>query len=201
MCDDLTAHDADAALAARGLTRRDFAALSGAAALIGCTGASEPPLPPLGERSVSSPTSDGVADAFLVHPPQGAHPGILLWPDIAGLREAYRAMARRLAAAGYAVLVVNQYYRNAPAPVMASFAEWLDPAGQARLRPMIAALRVQNGAVRKLAGEHPLEHARVHWALKPQLGHAQLAHLGRHVPERLPRGEEELVALRGAGKG
>ena len=76
MCDDLTAHDADAALAARGLTRRDFAALSGAAALIGCTGASEPPLPPLGERSVSIPTSDGVADAFLVHPPQGAHPGM-----------------------------------------------------------------------------------------------------------------------------
>ena len=137
MCDDLTTHDA---LAARGLTRRDFAALSGAAALLGCTGAGEPPLPPLGERSVSIPTSDGLADGFLVHPPQGAHPGILLWPDIAGLREAYKAMARRLAAAGFAVLVVNQYYRNAPAPVMASFAEWLDPAGQARLRPMIAAL-------------------------------------------------------------
>lgn len=137
MCDDLTADDA---LAARGLTRRSFAALSGAAALIGCTGASEPPLPPLGEHSVSIPTQDGVADGFLVHPAQGKHPGILLWPDIAGLREAYKVMARRLAASGYTVLVVNQYYRNAPAPVMASFAEWLDPAGKAKLQPMIAAL-------------------------------------------------------------
>lgn len=140
MCDELTGKDALAALAARGLTRRGFAALGGAMALLGCTGAAEPPLPPLAEGMVRIPTGDGIADGFLVYPPQGAHPGILLWPDIAGLREAYKAMARRLAAAGYTVLVVNQYYRNAPAPVMASFAEWLDPAGQAKLKPMIAAL-------------------------------------------------------------
>jgi carboxymethylenebutenolidase len=145
MCDEFTELDADAALARRGLTRRAFAArgcygLAGAAALIGCTGASEPPLPPLGEKAVRITTPDGVADGFLVHPAKGRHPGILMWPDIAGLREAYKAMARRLAASGYTVLAVNQYYRNAPAPVLESFAGWLAPAGQAKVKPMIAAL-------------------------------------------------------------
>ena len=57
---------------------------------------------------------------------------MILWPDIAGLRDAYRTMATRLAQAGYAVLVVNQYYRSAPAPVLASFAEWRTDAGRAR---------------------------------------------------------------------
>jgi dienelactone hydrolase len=38
-----------------------------------------------------------------------------MWPDIAGMREAKKTMARRLAAEGYAVLVVNQYYHSASA--------------------------------------------------------------------------------------
>ena len=49
-------------------------------------------------------------------------------------------MATRLAGAGYAVLVVNPYYRSAPAPIFASFAEWRTEAGQAKLQPMRAAL-------------------------------------------------------------
>ena len=137
MCDEFTQQDDDAALTPQGLSRRAFAALGGAAALIGLTGAGDPPL---GERAVRIATPDGVADGFLVHPASGKHPGILMWPDIGGLREAYKAMARRLAASGYVVLVVNQYYRNAPAPVLASFAAWRTPEGQAKLQPMIAAL-------------------------------------------------------------
>jgi carboxymethylenebutenolidase len=49
-------------------------------------------------------------------------------------------MARRLAGAGYAVLVVNHYYRSAPAPIFASISEWRTPEGQAKLKPMLAAL-------------------------------------------------------------
>jgi carboxymethylenebutenolidase len=41
------------------------------------------------------------------------------------------------------VLVVNQYYRGAPAPVLTSFAQWRTPEGQAKLAPMIAALTSQ----------------------------------------------------------
>lgn len=138
MCDDFTAQGT------AGLTRRDFAAWGGGAAIIGMTGvradAAGHPDGGLIDTDVSIPTASGTADAYFVHPAHGTHPGIVMWPDIAGLRDAYKAMARRLADAGYAVLVVNQYYRNAHAPVMTSFAQWRTPEGQAKLAPMIAAL-------------------------------------------------------------
>lgn len=142
MCDDLTAHEEEAALARKGIGRRDFAALSAAAVIAACTaGDGEAKTKrALTERSVTFPTPDGTADGFFVHPAKGKHPAVLLWPDIAGLREAYQVMARRLAEAGYAVLVLNHYYRNAPAPIMKSMAEWRTPEGQERLKPMIAAI-------------------------------------------------------------
>ncbi|MDE2596557.1 MAG: dienelactone hydrolase family protein [Sphingomonadales bacterium] len=141
MCDEFTARDEEAALTARGLDRRQFAAISAAAVIAGCTGGeSQARGGKLTEAMVTVDTPDGKADAFFVHPASGRHPGVILWPDIAGLRDAYKTMARRLAAAGYAVLAVNQYYRSAPAPVLPSFAEWRTPEGQAKLRPMIAAI-------------------------------------------------------------
>lgn len=142
MCDDLTQPAEDEALARKGLSRRDFAALGTAAAIVACSGGDGEAKgsAALAERTVSVPTPDGTADAFLVHPAKGAHPGVVFWPDIAGLREAKKVMARRLAAQGYAVLVVNQYYRNAPAPLFASFAEWRTPEGQAKVGPLRAAL-------------------------------------------------------------
>lgn len=130
MCDDFTSRAHDEALARRGLTRRQFSALGVAAVLAGCTTHGQTGLP-LAEETVRITTQDGLADAFFVYPAKGAHPGVVLWPDIAGLREAFRIMARRLAGAGYAVLAVNQYYRSAPAPVMESFSEYLTDAGQA----------------------------------------------------------------------
>lgn len=137
MCDEFTEADA----VNLPLSRRHFAALGAGAALAGCAGTSVTGAGSgLTETMVEVPTSDGSADAFFVHPAKGRHPGVILWPDIAGLRDAKKAMARRLAAQGYAVLVVNQYYRSARAPVLASFAEWRSPEGQARLRPMIAAI-------------------------------------------------------------
>ena len=142
MCDDLTAHEEEAALARKGIGRRDFAALSAAAVIAACTaGDGEAKTKrALTERSVTFPTPDGTADGFFVHPAKGKHPAVLLWPDIAGLREAYQVMARRLAEAGYAVLVLNHYYRNAPAPIMKSMAEWRTPEGQEKLKPMIATI-------------------------------------------------------------
>jgi carboxymethylenebutenolidase len=86
-------------------------------------------------------------DAFFVHPAKGKHPGVILWPDIAGLRDAYKVMARRLAGQGYAVLVLNQYYRSAPAPIFKAISEWRTPEGQARLRPMIPLLN--SGAIER----------------------------------------------------
>jgi carboxymethylenebutenolidase len=141
MCDELTAQEDDAALAARGLSRREFAAIGAAGVLAACTGSeSEAKAKALSESMVTITTPNGSADAFFVHPARGKHPAVLLWPDIASLRGAYKAMARRLAGAGYAVLVVNHYYRSAPAPIFDSIAQWRTPEGQAKLKPMLAAL-------------------------------------------------------------
>ncbi len=41
---------------------------------------------------------------------------VLVWPDIFGLRPAFRQMGRRLAESGYAVLTPNPFYRTKHAP-------------------------------------------------------------------------------------
>lgn len=69
----------------------------------------------LAEDWVRVTTSDGMMDAFFVRPAKGRHPAILTWPDILSVRDAYQVMARRMAGQGHAVLVLNQYYRSAPA--------------------------------------------------------------------------------------
>lgn len=137
MCDEPTPEE----LAATAITRRRFGLVGGAAVLAawhgtGAAGAGATVV----ERAVTVTTPDGTADAVFYHPAKGKHPGIVMWPDIAGIRDANKAMARRLAAAGYAVLLVNQYYRSAKAPIMATLSEWRTPEGQAKLKPMIAAI-------------------------------------------------------------
>src|SRR5690349_2144955 len=69
------------------------------------------------ESEVSVKTPDGTADCYFVHPSTGTAPGVLVWPDIFGLRPAFRQMGKRLAESGYSVLVVNPFYRMKKAPV------------------------------------------------------------------------------------
>jgi carboxymethylenebutenolidase len=68
------------------------------------------------ESEVNVTTPDGTADCYFVHPASGAAPGVLVWPDIFGLRPAFRQMGKRLAESGYSVLVVNPFYRTKKAP-------------------------------------------------------------------------------------
>jgi carboxymethylenebutenolidase len=68
------------------------------------------------ETDVTVTTPDGSADCYFVHPASGAVPGVLVWPDIFGLRPAFRNMGKRLAESGYSVLVVNPFYRVKKAP-------------------------------------------------------------------------------------
>ncbi len=49
---------------------------------------------------------------FLAHPDVGAHPGVVMIHDVWGLADHTRALARRLAEAGYAVLAVDLYRRE-----------------------------------------------------------------------------------------
>ena len=138
MCDEISASAEEAALAERSLSRRQFAAMGAAVAIAAYAETAAAKGPALRESMVRVNTPDGYADACFVHPARGRHPGVILWPDIGGLRDAFKVMARRLAASGYAVLAMNQYYRSAPSPVLSSFAEWRTPEGRAKLAPMIA---------------------------------------------------------------
>jgi carboxymethylenebutenolidase len=68
------------------------------------------------DSEVSVTTPDGTADCYFVHPSSGTAPAVLVWPDIFGLRPAFRQMGKRLAESGYSVLVVNPFYRTKKAP-------------------------------------------------------------------------------------
>jgi carboxymethylenebutenolidase len=72
------------------------------------------------ETDVTVKTPDGEADCYFVHPASGKAPAVLVWPDIFGLRPAFRQMGKRLAESGYSVLVVNPFYRAQKAPTAAS---------------------------------------------------------------------------------
>ena len=68
------------------------------------------------EQDVTIKTPDGTCDAYFVHVATGTAPGVLIWPDIFGLRPSFRQMGKRLAESGYSVLVVNPFYRQQKAP-------------------------------------------------------------------------------------
>ena len=126
MCDDLTQEDNER-YAQGQLNRRQFVA--------GMVGASLAMYFPISanamsvtEASVNVTTPDGSADCYFVHPASGKHPAVILWPDILGLRPAFELMGKRLAQTGYAVLVVNPFYRSQKAPVVGEGASYADEA-------------------------------------------------------------------------
>ncbi|MCB1672405.1 MAG: dienelactone hydrolase family protein [Gammaproteobacteria bacterium] len=135
MCDEITQKDADEFSKRNGLTRRKFNKISATAAL----GAMLPPVAnagPVSERDVEITTPDGVADCYFVYPSMGQHAAVLVWPDILGLRPAFREMGKRLARSGYAVLVVNPFYRDAHSPVVELGASFSDPETRDLVMPM-----------------------------------------------------------------
>ena len=88
------------------------------------------------ESDVNVMTPDGTADCYFVHPASGTAPGVLVWPDIFGLRPALRQMGKRLAESGYSVLVVNPFYRVKKAPTAADGGKTPIP----QVRPLMEAL-------------------------------------------------------------
>ena len=115
MCDQDHFEDDRQEYEARGLvTRKQFGVMLGAGVAM--------MLPQVAnavavtESDVNVKTPDGTADCYFVHPASGTAPGVLVWPDIFGLRPAFRQMGKRLAESGYSVLVVNPFYRAKKAP-------------------------------------------------------------------------------------
>jgi carboxymethylenebutenolidase len=98
------------------------------------------------ESEVEIRTPDGTTDAYFVHPASGRHPGVLVWPDIFGLRPAFRKMGKRLAESGYSVLVVNPFYRTKKAPVAPEGASFQDPTTRAALMALAGTLNADTAA-------------------------------------------------------
>ncbi len=100
MCDERTHQESMEYLRRSGeLTRRQFSAISagaGLSMLLPRTADAQE----VAEANVEVMTPDGVADCYFVHPSSGAHPGVVIWPDIMSLRPAFRQMGRRLAESG-----------------------------------------------------------------------------------------------------
>ena len=121
------------------LGRRDFVALSVAAG-VGMASATSVAAKErtVVETDVEIKTPDGACDSAFFHPSEGSGPAILIWPDAFGLRPSMRAMARRLAAEGYAVLVPNPFYRISKAPFTdASNFNFQNPDDMAKIRPLM----------------------------------------------------------------
>ena len=135
MCDEQTQKDVEEFLSRSAVTRRQFGKLSAAAGLAIM-------LPPVANAQdatgtdVDVTTPDGVADCYFVHPSAGQHPAVIVWPDILGLRPTFRAMGERLAQSGYAVLVVNPFYRDARSPVVGDGASFGQPETRDIVLPM-----------------------------------------------------------------
>ena len=137
------------------VNRRQFAAmgaLTGAGALAACatTGAGTTQAG-LTETAVRFAAPGGFMDGVFIHPASGAHPAVILWPDIAGLRPAKLVMGRRLAEQGYAVLVANPYYRSVAGQQFADFDAWRTGGMFEAVRPWMAANTPANIAASAVA--------------------------------------------------
>ncbi|MGL3822505.1 dienelactone hydrolase family protein [Sphingopyxis sp. R3-92] len=131
MCDENTEAERDRA--GMPVARRSFTALAGAGVLAASLPAHAMAGKPVKGRDVTIKTADGTADAYFVAPATGKHPAVLIWPDIRGLRPAFRQMADRLAGEGYAVLCVNPFYRWEKSPVVTATSDFNDPPVRERL--------------------------------------------------------------------
>ncbi|MGE0593224.1 MAG: dienelactone hydrolase family protein [Vicinamibacterales bacterium] len=139
MCDQNHYDEDVKAYTARGaVTRRQFGALVGAGVVMMLPRVANAVT--VTESDVTVRTPDGTADCYFVRPETGTAPGVVIWPDIMGLRPAFRQMGKRLAESGYAVLVVNPFYRQRRSPVVQPGQTFQDPAVRDVLLPLAQSL-------------------------------------------------------------
>jgi carboxymethylenebutenolidase len=134
------------------LSRRDFVALTLGAGLAAAADNLVSAQAQVQVTNVDVKTPDGVCDSVFIHPASGSYPAVIIWPDAFGLRPAMVDMGKRLAADGYAVLVVNPYYRltKAPGIDMNGFS-FQNPADMAKLRPLMGSITAAGVAERDAA--------------------------------------------------
>jgi carboxymethylenebutenolidase len=112
------------------------------------------------EQTVEIPTKDGKTTTFIVHPERGGpHPLVLFFMDAPAIREELRDMARRIASAGYYVMLPNLYYRRGvleladlpPAPESEARARMFDLMGSINI-PLVME---DTDALLEFAGRDP----------------------------------------------
>jgi carboxymethylenebutenolidase len=128
------------------LSRRRFGALAIGAGMVSM----EPRVAgaaPVSDAQVQIRTPDGVCDAYFVHPASGKSPAVLVWPDIFGLRPAFKEMGKRLAESGYAVLVVNPFYRKQKAPTAPENPDFQNPDTRTKLFALAGSLTAEGTVI------------------------------------------------------
>jgi carboxymethylenebutenolidase len=138
MCDKDTLQDIEEFERRTKLTRRTFGAVAAGAGLAMLLPRAADAMDVTG-ADVNVTTPDGTADCYFVHPASGKHPSVLIWPDVFGLRPAFKQMGKRLAESGYSVLVVNPYYRKMKAPILPEGASFQDPKTREVVMPLMQA--------------------------------------------------------------
>jgi carboxymethylenebutenolidase len=129
----------------RDLPRRDFVAMSVAAAGFAAAGSAVGAASVV-ETDVEIKTPDGTCDAAFIHPAGGSHPGVLIWTDAFGLRPSMREMGKHLAAQGYSVLVPNPFYRVGKAPFWTDASTVNFQADRAKIMPLMASVNAPGNA-------------------------------------------------------
>ncbi|MBX7539559.1 dienelactone hydrolase family protein [Qipengyuania sphaerica] len=123
-----------------GMTRRSFGGAAMAAGAVACAPmdegtAASSEASSASMRAVSFTTDAGTLDGEFYTAGDTPRPGVIFWPDIAGIRPAKRQMASRLAEAGYAVLLANPYYRDVAGQQFEDFADFAGNGGWPKVTP------------------------------------------------------------------
>jgi carboxymethylenebutenolidase len=131
------------------ITRRDFVSATVAAGIVAATGGQLSGQAGVVESNVEIKTPDGTCDAAFIHPANGAHPAVIIWPDAFGLRPSMRDMAKRLVMeANYSVLVPNPFYRVGKGTFFADASKVDFAAERAKITPLMGSIGA-DGAVEK----------------------------------------------------
>jgi carboxymethylenebutenolidase len=96
--------------------------------------------PAMIEKKIEIAAADGVIDAILYAPDEDAHPGLLFYTDIFGIRPANQGMAQHIAGQGYTVLMPNVFYRYGKPPFTDAHFKWGEPDSMKIINGLFAAL-------------------------------------------------------------
>jgi len=131
------------------ITRRDFVSATVGAGIAAAAGAELSGQARVVETNVEIKTPDGTCDAAFIHPANGAHPAVIIWPDAFGLRPSMRDMAKRLVTeANYSVLVPNPFYRVGKGTFFEDASKVNFAAERAKITPLMGSIGA-DGAVEK----------------------------------------------------